>query len=300
MERSLVGGAVDYLTKPISPAQVVVRVRGAIERRRLLAEVDDLRATFTSMLVHDLRGPIAAIRGYLELLGSPRGEALTERQRRFVARMDDGCERLLRLIGEILDVSKLEAHKLVLALAPVDLSVVVASALEQFAPAAEQKGIRLVSDYGNAEGVLLQADPHRLDQVLMNLIANALKFTPSGGTVTVACTADANGVEAAVVDTGPGIPPSEIPLLFERFSQGGAAHAVRAAGTGLGLLICRHLVEAHGGRIWVESEPDHGPASCSAFLGRTRVARTERRWAAPDGPGQNPLRGFHPRTGRLA
>ena len=154
MERSLVGGAVDYLTKPISPAQVVVRVRGAIERRRLLAEVEDLRAGFTSMLIHDLRGPMTAIRGYLDLLGSPR-EPLTERQQRFVARMDDGVERMLRLIGEILDVSKLEAHKLVLALGPVDLSAVAGSALEQFAPAAEQKGIRLALDRGNAEGTQL-------------------------------------------------------------------------------------------------------------------------------------------------
>jgi len=258
MERSLVGGAVDYLTKPISPAQVIVRVRGAIERRRLLREVDSLRAAFTSMLVHDLRGPLTAIRGYAGLLESPSGDPLTERQRRFVARMDDGCERLLRLIGEILDVSKLEAHKLVLVPAPVDLSAVAASAVEQFAPAAEQKGIRLALERGSAEGVALQADPHRLDQVFMNLIGNALKFTPTGGTVTVALTADADAVEAAVVDTGPGIPPSEMPLLFERFSQGDAAKAVRAAGTGLGLLICRHLVEAHGGRIWVESEPGHG------------------------------------------
>jgi signal transduction histidine kinase len=280
MERSLVGGAVDYLTKPISPAQVVVRVRGAIERRRLLAEVEDLRAAFTSMLIHDLRGPMTAIRGYLDLLGSPRGEPLTERQRRFVARMDDGVERMLRLIGEILDVSKLEAHKLVLALGPVDLSAVAASALEQFGPAAEQKGIRLALDRGNAEGVVLRADPHRLDQVFMNLVGNALKFTPTGGTVTVTLMADADAVEAAVVDTGPGIPPDEIPLLFERFSQGNAATAVRAAGTGLGLLICRHLVEAHGGRIRVESKPGHG----ARFVFRLpRTGSSSDNGAAPSG-----------------
>jgi signal transduction histidine kinase len=105
--------------------------------------------------------------------------------------------------------------------APVDLCAVAASALEQFAPAAEQKGIRLALEHGNAVGVALRADPHRLDQVFMNLVGNALKFPPTGGTVTVALTADADAVEAAVVDTGPGIPRARF-----RCSSNGSARGM--------------------------------------------------------------------------
>jgi len=290
LERGLLGGAVDYLTKPISPAHVTVRVRGAIERRRLLHEVQDLRASFTSMLVHDLRGPLTVIKGFAELLELTRKESpLSETQQRYIRLVKDACHKMLRLVQDVLDVSKLEAGRLTLEPQPVDLPALATQVVDQLRPLADQKHIRL--DVRSAEPIArpILADPGRLEQVFMNLIGNALKFTPADGTIVVELTDREGAIEVAVVDTGPGIPPEELPLLFEKFGQTSTGRGLRDAGTGLGLVICRHIVEAHGGDIWVESEP--GKGSRFAFrlprTGAETVARPPRlrgrRWPAEAG-----------------
>jgi signal transduction histidine kinase len=257
MERALSGGAVDYLAKPISPARMAIRVRGAIERRRLLREVQDLRTNFTSMLVHDLRSPITVVSAYADLLGQGGAGPVSERQRQLLGKIQESCGRMVRLIGEILDLSKLEAGKLHLEMQRFDLGGLAADVVERFGPSAGTKGIDLSMRYA-PEPHDVYADAGRLDQVLMNLLGNALKFTRRGGRVTVEVVTRGDEVELSVADSGPGIAPSELPLLFERFSQTSAARATATPGSGLGLLICRHLVEAHGGRIWAESELGKG------------------------------------------
>ena len=117
---------------------------------------------------------------------------------------------------------------------------------------------RLIAQLCGADLPLVQADAGRLEQVLSNLINNALKFTPERGTIGLDVTAVDTAVEVAVADSGPGIPPEEMSLLFQKFSQTSTGKSAAAPGTGLGLLICRHLVEAHGGRIWAESEVGRG------------------------------------------
>ena len=257
MERALSGGAVDYLAKPISPARMAIRVRGAIERRRLLQEVQDLRTNFTSMLVHDLRSPITVVSAYAELLGQGGAGPVSDRQRQLLGKIQDSCGRMVRLIGEILDLSKLEAGKLHLEKQRFDIGGLAADVVERFGPSAANKGIDLTIRYA-PEPYDVHGDAGRLDQVLMNLLGNALKFTRRGGRIAVEIVARGDEVELAVSDSGPGIAPSELPLLFERFSQTSAARATATPGSGLGLLICRHLVEAHGGRIWAESEVGKG------------------------------------------
>jgi len=257
MERALSGGAVDYLAKPISPARMAIRVRGAIERRRLLQEVQDLRTNFTSMLVHDLRSPITVVSAYADLLGQGGAGPVSDRQRQLLGKIQESCGRMVRLIGEILDLSKLEAGKLQLERHRFDVGGLAAEVVERFGPSAHNKGIDLAIRR-SPEPSEIVADAGRVDQVLMNLLGNALKFTRRGGTVTVEVVARGTEVELSVTDSGPGIAPSELPLLFERFSQTSAARATATPGSGLGLLICRHLVEAHGGRIWAESELGQG------------------------------------------
>lgn len=255
MERALRAGAVDYLTKPISPGRVAARVRGAIERRRLVLEMQQLRGTFTSMLVQDRRS-LTIITGYLRLLeGSV--ESLTPKHRRHLGSIREACTRMIALIGDILDVSLLEEGKLTLERQRVDLVEIGGEILERLRPAAVQHSV--VVDFGPAEPTLtVMADRRRLEQVLMNLLGNALKFTPPGGRIGVTVGRDGDAVQVVVSDSGPGIPPDEMPLLFEKFSQTSAAKSASGPGTGLGLVICRHLVELHGGRIWAESEPGRG------------------------------------------
>jgi two-component system sensor histidine kinase/response regulator len=256
MERGLRGGAVDYITKPISPRRVAIRVRGAVERRRLLQELGELRAGFTSMLVHDLRGPLAVINGYTELLEQGVAGPVTEKQERYLRGIRESSKRLLGFIAEILDVSKLEAGRLSLDPRPMDLGALIAEVGELFTPVAQDKGITL--DVQCAERLEpVWADPSRVEQVLVNLLGNALKFTPGGGSIAVTVAEHGTEVEVGVTDTGPGISPGELPLLFEKFTQTTSGRS-SSQGTGLGLVICRHLVEAHGGRIWAESELGKG------------------------------------------
>jgi len=265
MDRGLRAGAIDYITKPISPPRVAVRVRAVVERRRLQVELQELQASFTSMLVHDLRTPLTIFKAYADLMGAS-SDPLTAKQRRYLKSMRDSSERMLRLVGEILDVSKLEAGRLTLELKPIDLGALMAEIAERLQPVAEQKAIKLSVNI--AAGLpTVQADAGRLDQVLMNLLSNALKFTPEQGAIALDVTALEHEIEVAVVDTGPGIPPDEMPLLFEKFSQTSTGKNSAVQGTGLGLLICRHLIQAHGGRIWAESEVGRG----SRFIFRVPV-----------------------------
>jgi signal transduction histidine kinase len=256
MERALGAGAVDYLTKPISPKPVAARVRGAIERRRLIQEMHELHSTFTSMLVHDLRSPLTIITGYLQLLELSSG-ALPPAHRRYLASIRDACTRMIRLISDILDVSKLEAGKLVLDRAPVNLVALAGEIVERLRPVAVQQAI-VLDVTAATPAATVEADAGRLEQVLMNLLGNALKFTPRGGRIRVDVWEEGDDVRLAVSDSGPGIPAAEMPLLFEKFSQTSTGKSARGPGSGLGLVICRHLIEAHGGRIWAESEPGRG------------------------------------------
>jgi signal transduction histidine kinase len=257
MDRALRTGAVDYITKPIDARRVEVRVRGVIERRRLLREVQDLRANFTSMLIHDLRSPLTVIKGYADLLEASLDLSAGAKPRRYVEAVQQSCVRMLRLIGEILDVSKLEAGKLTIDRKAVDVAHLVRDVVERFGAAGQRRDVS-VSAVGAHGPLMIDTDPNRLDQILMNLLSNALKFTPDGGKIVVEIVTAGDHIEIAVTDSGAGIASEELPLLFQKFSQTASGKSAVTQGSGLGLLICRHLVEAHGGRIWVESEPGRG------------------------------------------
>jgi len=251
MERALRAGAVDYLTKPIDAHRVTIRVRGAIERGRLLRELQTLRANFTSMLVHDLRAPLTVIDGYTQLLRNRLGPQANATLLRYTSAIDVSAKRMLALIRQILDVSKFEVGKLTIERAPVDLHRLVADVVEAFEPAARQRRIALTAQ-GTEEPRTVLGDVARLEQVIMNLLTNALKFTPPDGTISVELGGDADAVTVAVRDSGPGVPPDERQFLFEPFSQAAAGRHASTPGTGLGLVICRRLVEAHQGRIWLD------------------------------------------------
>ena len=257
IEAALGEGAVDYISRrPASPAHVAARVRGAIHRAHRLPDLGNIRTDFIAMLVHDLRTPLTVIQGYLDLLESSPS-VNPESPSRYLRNMQACCAQMKGLVDEIIDLYKQDAGKFMGEARPVDVAALVSSVAGRFAQAASRRGIAL--EVSGAERPLqVLGDSGRLDQVLMNLLGNALKFTPDGGTVTASIRSLDAEIEVSVADSGPGIPAAEIPLLFERFAQAGEGRRSRMTGTGLGLLICRRVLEAHGGRIWVESQPGCG------------------------------------------
>jgi len=225
-------------------------------RNREVEKANRLKSNFLATMSHELRTPLNAIVGFADLLARQIAGPLTQKQERFVRHIKESSRHLLALIDDILDLSKIEAGRLDLKFERFPLSLAADEVLATIRPLASAKEIDLTTDL--SLNLTLHADLVRVKQILYNLLSNAIKFTPAKGSVRlVARSADA-AHHITVIDTGSGIPREEHEAIFETFHR-----CVRAAqdvceGTGLGLAITRLLVEQHGGRIWVESEPDKG------------------------------------------
>jgi signal transduction histidine kinase len=226
------------------------------EQNKRLRELDRLKDEFLSLVSHELRTPLTSIRGYLDLVLDEEAGELNAEQRRFLKAVERNSGRLLRLVGDLLFVAQADAGRLTLEQAQVDVAAVAADCVEAARPAADQKSIELT--LSAAPVPALVGDRGRLAQVLDNLVSNALKFTPEGGSVEVR-TSSANGhVVLDVADSGIGITAAEQPRLFERFFRAASATEQAIPGTGLGLAIVKAIVEAHGGHITVDSAPNEG------------------------------------------
>lgn len=218
-----------------------------------LRRVEAMKEEFFSTLSHELRTPLTSIREGVTLLREGAHGPLTPKQERLVTIVGMSVQRLLRLISQILDLSRVRAGVLPLERRWLDLDRGVARALDELRPQAEEKGVRLLRE-GAAGSVKIFGDEERLLQVLVNLLGNAVKFTPAGGSVRLTLEERGEAVEVAVADTGLGIPADALPRIFDRYQQ---AHPGRG-GTGLGLAIVKAFVEAHGGSVRVESEEGKG------------------------------------------
>jgi signal transduction histidine kinase len=203
------------------------------------------------VVAHDLKNPLGAVQMYAFLLAE---SPLSERDRKIVEGITRAVGQMDRLIRDLLEVSRIEAGSLVLEREAVQAGALVWEALQAAAANAEHRGIALKAKVPEDEA-RVNADRHRLRQVFDNLIGNALKFTPAGGAITVRAETGDDEVCFSVVDTGPGIAPEDLPHLFDRFYQ---ARHTRKEGAGLGLSIVKGIVEAHGGRVSVESTPGSG------------------------------------------
>lgn len=237
----------------IAQRQLLARERGYLEELRGL---DRLKDEFIAAVSHELRTPLTSIRGYLELVLGGEGGELTETQREFLRVVDRNSDRLLRLVGDLLDVAQIESGRLRLNLVSGDLRQFVAEAIEAAQPAAADKAIELALDVDGDAPV--RVDRTRLAQVIDNLVSNAVKFTEPGGRVDVRVFRP-NGVAVVeVADTGMGIPAQDQPHLFRRFYRAPGASDNAIPGTGLGLWISKAIVEAHGGTIGFDSEAGTG------------------------------------------
>ena len=220
-----------------------------------LKQLENARQEFVANVSHELRTPLSLIKGYVEtLLDGARDNP--ETATRFLQTIDRNADRLKLLIEDLLTISELESGRVQLNLRPIALGPVVAKVLEDFKGRAAAKNVTLVNQ---APNLAVRAEPGRLEQVLGNLVDNAIKYGRVSGTVTVGGRAlDGGQVEVFILDDGPGIPPEALERVFERFYRVDKARSRDQGGTGLGLAIVKHLVQSHGGRVWATSDPGHG------------------------------------------
>lgn len=225
-------------------------------RNREVERANQLKSEFLASMSHELRTPLHTIIGFAELLAEEIEGPLNEKQKRFLDHIHTDSLHLLELINDVLDLSKVESGRLELRCETFDVASAVEETLSSILPQGIAKSIDIKADVPPATGIF--ADRVRFKQILFNLLSNAVKFTPEGGRISVEATLRNDCLEMSVSDTGIGIPTAQQEAVFDKFYQVGATTKGVREGTGLGLAITKSLVEKHGGRIWLESEPGKG------------------------------------------
>lgn len=239
--------------QPDRPHAGLVILHQDITQQRNLEE---LRQEFVGMLSHDLRNPLSAVIATLDLALDGSLGQLNSDQKQFLGNAMNDSRRMLEMLNDFLDGYKYDAVELKLEKAEFDMDQLVARAIDDFTPLASERQIQLTQEEPAVHMVV--GDEGKLNRVISNLISNAIKFTPRGGRVTLRVQRLPNSTEVSVTDTGEGIPEDERERIFEKFYQVEKRRLGRKAGTGLGLPLCKKVVEAHGGSIWVESTPGQG------------------------------------------
>lgn len=221
-----------------------------------LRRLQRIRTEFIDNLAHELRTPLTTVSLLAETLAL-EAATLPARTAERIAKIEVETGHLAQMVNELLDLSKIESGSTALVLQDVDLTSLANATVERLALFAERQGVGLVVD-ADPRLPLVRGDGERLGQALLNLLHNAVKFSPAGADVVIRVRASEHEVTVTVTDRGPGIPRAALPRVFERFYKGDRARTRGVGGTGLGLSIARHVVEAHGGRIWVNSEEGRG------------------------------------------
>lgn len=252
-------GAQDYLFKDDVSSNLLVRsICYAIERKKLeeaVKEAAEVKARFVSMVSHDLRIPLSSIKEGISLVLDGLTGAINEEQKKILDIVKSNIDRLSHLSSNVLDFQKLEAGKIEFDMQENDINMLVKEASQTMLPLAENKSLDFILNLAD-DIPRASFDRDKIIQVLTNLLSNAIKFTEKGG-ITVTTSRSQDAIQVAVADTGSGIKEEDIPKLFREFAQLSAG-AKKQMGIGLGLAICRDIIEQHHGRIWVESEFGRG------------------------------------------
>lgn len=219
-------------------------------------KVETIKKDFVANVSHELRTPLASIKGYSEtLLDGGMEDPATARD--FLRVIDRHATRMARLIDDLLILSRLESHQMTIVAEPLDVRELVLTTAKGFEKQAQDKGVSLSLDVPEGLPKAL-GDRDRLEQVVVNLLDNAIKYTPSGGSVKIGASPEGAEVIVHIADTGLGIPPEDISRIFERFYRVDKARSRELGGTGLGLAIVKHIIQGHNGRLNVESAPGKG------------------------------------------
>ena len=261
-------GAQDYLRKSESRRGELGRaVDYAMRRQRVLLDLErardeqlEARDRFLSHVSHELRSPLSVVYQFGSLLQDGVGGPLSADQRDFLEVLMRNVGQLKLMIDDLLTVSRVQRGRLLVESKPVAIRSLLAESVAAYRPAANQRGIRIAVDAEDLPTVV--GDEGRLREVLTNLVDNALKFTPEGGRITLEAVSAGECVRVTVRDSGRGIPLDDLDRVFEQFFQVEQSDEVSRNGLGLGLFVCRDLIQRQGGVMWAESIPDHGTAIC--------------------------------------
>lgn len=230
-------------------------------RNRDSEQANRLKSEFLSNMSHELRSPLHTVIGFSELLTEESPGPLTETQKKFLGHIHRDSRHLLGLINDLLDLSKIEAGRLDLQQERFSIDLVVEEVVSSINPRAHSKSLEILVQ--SSPSIEVFADGGRLKQILHNLLSNAVKFTPDGGRIEISAAVRESFAEISVIDSGVGIPDDQQQAIFDKFFQVQTSTKTGQEGTGLGLAITKRLVEQHGGKIWVRSEP--GKGSCFTF-----------------------------------
>jgi signal transduction histidine kinase/GGDEF domain-containing protein len=290
-------GASDYLTKPLNLDETILRLKKVLEEKQRfvtlkdyaeqleranqeLRKVDAMKSEFVSVASHELRTPLAAIKNSIQLVLSEKTGAINENQTKFLSMAERNINRLTNILNDLLNLSKIESGNIELKFGDVVLKSLIELTVSALQPQADGKSIKIIIE--TPDGLPpVYGDKDKIEQILINLIGNAIKFTPEGGNIFVSgipFSEEREGglshkVAISVKDTGIGIPHEHLSSIFDKFFQVEGTLQRSVGGTGLGLAITKGLVEAHQGKIWAESEVGKG----SAFTFTLPVSEGERR-----------------------
>ena len=265
-------GAADYLPKPFNPTLLRARVGASLREKRAhdreirsaeqlaesyrkLKEMEKLRDDLTHMIVHDLRTPLTSLLSGLQTM--PLIGSLSDLQAEMLTIAEEGGQTLLGMINNLLDVEKMEQESVPLDRSPLTAAGLIERAVTQVGMLAQASGLTLIQQ-APLDLPSFSGDEDILRRTLVNLLGNAIKFTPSGGTITATAQVVEDEMLFAISDTGEGIPPEAFERIFEKFGQVEGRIAGRKMSTGLGLTFCKLAVSVHGGRLWLESQPGIG------------------------------------------
>ncbi|OGP53381.1 MAG: hypothetical protein A2162_06780 [Deltaproteobacteria bacterium RBG_13_52_11b] len=270
-------GASDYLRKPVDLHEMIIRLRKALEERsrfvklkeladnleksnQELRRLDEHKSEFISLASHELRTPLTIIKSQVQTVLDGKIGRMNKSQIEFLSTVESNIDRLIRLVKDLLDLSRIQTGKIEIRCEELDVIDLIHYILALFKVEADKKSISLKNEVPKGIGCIY-ADREKVERILINLIGNALKFTPEGGEILVSAQVlggEGNDVVIGVRDSGIGIPDAELEKIFEKFHQVEESLSESAEGAGLGLAITKGLVEVHHGKIWAESEVGKG------------------------------------------
>lgn len=226
------------------------------ETNKKLRALDRLKDEFVSLASHELRTPMTAIKSYLWLFLEDSKNSLSEKQRRYLERAYSSTDRLINLVNDMLNVSRIESGRMVLDPQLSDITKIIQDVIGEILPAAQKQEVEMTFQAPKVQAPSVFIDINKIKQVLINLIGNSVKFTPPNGKINVSVTTQDNMVIASIADTGKGVSKDDLPKLFQKFGIIESNYLVKQniQGTGLGLYISKSIVELHGGKMWVQSE----------------------------------------------